>query len=47
MRKLDPTVNGMDFGIKVDTFFQYASHDKHMVSKSHLPSGFSMPLTLL
>ncbi|KAF2800570.1 hypothetical protein K505DRAFT_355540 [Melanomma pulvis-pyrius CBS 109.77] len=30
MRKLDPTINGTEFTIKVDTFFQYASHDKHM-----------------
>jgi hypothetical protein len=47
MRKLDPTINGRDLGIKANTFFQYASHDKHIVSTLYLSLYSSMPLTLL
>ncbi|KAF2711665.1 hypothetical protein K504DRAFT_500321 [Pleomassaria siparia CBS 279.74] len=30
MHKLDPTLIGSDFTIKTDTFYRYASYDKHM-----------------
>ena len=33
MRKLYPTLNGTDLTNKINTFFEYAAYDKHMVKQ--------------